>query len=317
MAITLLDNNDKQEILTYIDESCGEKTDFSKINQAYIKDGKITCNVGNNTSGKTARYIGVDMKYLPFSGKINFGFTDNTTADSTVLMILTKLGCQKSTDITHGAVHIGVSPLGVTIEYYDGSYTYRTADDETFVLNSEGVKIKDHNPKTLKTHTFATPLKANTTYSLSFQMVNKRHLQITFPDGAKYDWYSNSTDTRYDEIWDAFAGQYMIFEEFYPHDSNQRGYYVSWEAIAPEYMLDETDDSDNIIHKGYITAYREHVTAVQAYLANGTPIETDALQDWEDENELYILKHDFTKSLDGELTTAPSGQVYHLFNNDL
>lgn len=296
--------------------------DFLKINQAYIKDGKV---IGNNgTKSTTAKYIGVDMKYQPYSGKIKFGFTDNKSHLNTVLIILTKLGNQTTQNITHGSIHIGVSVSGVSIEYFDGVPEYVTETDaegnEVFVYDKYGEKQKAYGPlKTLYKHTFATKLEPNTTYELSFEMVQQRYVRLTFPmadaNGVKtYEWYSNSSDTRYDAIWEALAGRYMIFEQFSQTEESTRGYFVGWEAVAPQYMLDVKDENGNVLHKGYLTAKKEYSDAVKKYLADGTTFDTNALTEWSDKYELYSLKHEFNDSFDGELISAPTGQVYSLFN---
>ena len=294
----------------------------ARFDQAYIRDGKIVCNDGNNSSGKTARYIGVDMKYTPYRGKIKFGFTDTDATDCSLLLILSNKGCNDTQYITHGSIHIGVSAVGVSIQYFDGTYTYKTDSNGNYSLDGDGVKIKNFNCKELYYHTFANKLTANKTYELSFEMVQERYVRINFPaanknGSKKYDWYSNSSDTRYDEIWAPLAGRYIIFEHFYTNATAARGYYVAWEATAPEYMTDVKDEDGNVIHKGYLTAKKEFTTAAQAYNKDGTPIETNALTDWKDEYELCVLKHDFGNSLDGELIASPTGQVYHLFNNDV
>lgn len=216
---------DKTEIIEELSDEIPSGIDFSKINQAYVKDGVLVCNdnSASYTGATTAKYIGVDLGQEIQRAEIRFGFTgDLNSGDiASIMLITSKLGCSQTNHITKGACHFGISPKGVVFEFYDENAVLTTA----FTQN------------------FTQPLEPNKEYSFKWEIQTdntdptKKMLKITTPAGYLGTFKEGT------RLWDNFVlrnGQYLILEHFYPTASKVRGYYTGVFAEA-------NDDYDEYI----------------------------------------------------------------------
>lgn len=289
-------HTDLQEVDRVIAELVQKPTvDFSKFNQAYVRNGRLICNDGNASDNETAKYIGADVKYPVSYAEIRFGFTGNDDQAS-VLLILSKRGNTLKHHITHGSLHIGVTPTNAAIQFFW---------DNTSVLH------------TIQSRTFKQPLQPNTEYSLKLEYfvhanqvdTGEYCIKITFPDGTYYTYRPTDTKTfnlggtNYNafEIINALNGRYIMFEHFYDNPSTIRGYYTSWLASAPENMAE------------YIEAYRQRLM----YDLDKTKGNQYAIQEYTYTHDMQYLRHDFATCSDGTLLPAQTGQTYTLFSHSV
>ena len=271
-----------------------DKYDYSKFTQAYIKDGRLVCNDTTADDQETAKYIGADVKYPVKYAEIKFGFTGDTEKDSaSVLLILSNRGNTLKHHITHGSIHIGVTPTSAGIQFFW---------DNTSVLH------------TIQSRTFKQPLQPNTEYSLKFEYyvhasqveTDEYCIKVTFPDGTYYNFKPtdaktfNLGGTNYNafEILNALNGRYIMFEHFYDNPSTVRGYYTSWCASAPENMAE------------FMEAYRQRLM----YDLDKTKGNANATVEYTYTHDVQYLRHKFAnQTFDGALPPAQTGQTYTLF----
>ena len=94
-----------------------KETDYKFM---YVKDNRVTFD------GAGARYTGVDLSHQIVGGKIKFSFEDfmtktlpNGNAEiPDILLVLTKRGCNRITNITEGAFHLTVRPNITKIDIF-------------------------------------------------------------------------------------------------------------------------------------------------------------------------------------------------------
>ncbi len=200
--------------------------DFSRLNLAYIKDGKCVCNDEKSSSlTSTAKYIGADLSHDIVSAEIRFGFHSETNSgDATIMLITTKLGCSSTAHIVNGSCHFAVNRAHALIEYFDENHDIIATHD----------------------HVFAEQLAFDTEYAFKWKIVNSNGSQwvtVTYPDGDT-ETLTHSSDAQF---WET-NGRYIIFEHFYDTSSPCRPYYTGWYARA--------DDNGNLTYLRHdISAY--------------------------------------------------------------
>lgn len=186
--------------------------DFSRLNLAYIKDGKCVCNdEGSASLSSTAKYIGADLVDDIVSAEIRFGFhSDTDSGEATIMLITTKLGCSSTSHIVNGSCHYAVNRTHALIEYFDENHDITATHD----------------------HVFAEPLDFDTEYSFKWKIVNSNGDQwvtVTYPDGET-EILTHSSDAQF---WET-NGRYIVFEHFYDTSSACRPYYTGWYAKSDD-----------------------------------------------------------------------------------
>lgn len=111
--------------------------DFSVLEQAYIRNCELTCNLNAiNYANTAAKYTFADMEENAKTVKCKCKFHGNAT----VALIATAIGKRKVTDITHGAVHLAFTPTTCYIDVFnpDGSSTSMFHQEYTYSVDATG-----------------------------------------------------------------------------------------------------------------------------------------------------------------------------------